>query len=114
VAVEPSGRADGEFYIERLAVVPEHRRRGRGSKLLSHALAVIREHGGARASIGIMNQNEQLKRWYEAKGFVESGRKRFAHLPFEVCFLAKELVSPQEPVSTDVLSPTEKPPPGED
>ena len=94
VAVEPSGKADGVYYVERLAVLPEHRHCGHGSALLLHALAAISEGGGTCASIGIMNQNERLKQWYEARGFAETARRTFAHLPFEVCFMSREISTP--------------------
>jgi ribosomal protein S18 acetylase RimI-like enzyme len=91
IAIEPSkGKAD-VYYIERLAVVPQERHHGYGDSLLSYALDRIKQRGGRIASIGIIDENHQLKEWYQKKGFIEIGRKRFNHLPFEVCFMLKEI-----------------------
>ena len=91
VAVEPSKNQDDVYYIERLAVIPEERHHGYGSSLLSYAMETIREKGASTASIGIINENRVLKEWYRSKGFTEDACKRFSHLPFEVCFMSKEV-----------------------
>lgn len=90
VGIEPSNERD-VYYLERLAVLPEHRHRGIGSRVMEYALARIREHGGRRVSIGIIDENERLKAWYSRHGFIEKGRKTFQHLPFTVCFMEREL-----------------------
>jgi ribosomal protein S18 acetylase RimI-like enzyme len=89
LAVEDGG--GGTFYIERVAVLPRLRHAGLGRRLMGHALDVIRAAGGRKASIGVVDENAVLKRWYEAQGFRETGRKRFPHLPFTVCFMEKPL-----------------------
>jgi len=89
MAVEDGG--EGTFYVERVSVLPRLRHVGLGRRLMGHALEVIRAAGGRRASIGVVDENAVLKRWYEAQGFRETGRKRFPHLPFTVCFMEKAL-----------------------
>jgi len=91
VAIESSKNRPGVFYIERLAVVPSERHHGHGASLLSYALGRIGERGCHSASIGIMNENRVLKEWYQRQGFIETERKKLAHLPFEVCFMSKEI-----------------------
>jgi diamine N-acetyltransferase len=93
VALKKAKRDDGAYYIERLAVAPEHRHRGCGGDLLSFAIERIRESGGSRASIGLMDDNELLKSWYISKGFVEHDCRRIGHLPFKVCFMSRHLES---------------------
>lgn len=88
VALERSPRP-GVLYLERLAVLPALRHRGLGRALMDHAFAEARAAGAERISIGIVDEHEVLKRWYLAYGFAETGRKRFEHLPFTVCFLEK-------------------------
>ena len=44
-------------------------------------------NGAARIHIGIIEENERLKRWYLANGFVHMGTRVFSHLPFTVGFL---------------------------
>ncbi len=75
------------YYLERLAVIPEKRHRGYGRALVLDAFRRAKEKGGNNISIAIIDEHEVLKNWYKNFGFVESGRKTFAHLPFDVCFL---------------------------
>ncbi len=77
------------FYMERLAVLPEYRHKGYGKELIDFVVDFVREHGGKKISIGIINENRVLKAWYIRYGFVETGLKAFKHLPFEVCFMEK-------------------------
>ena len=89
VGLENAG--EGVFYVERLAVLPEHRRRGFGRRLMSHAESSAKVMGARRLEIGIISDDTTLRDWYLGAGFCETGRKRFPHLPFEVTFMAKEI-----------------------
>ena len=91
VAIKKS-KGDGlVFCIERLAVAPEQRHRGYGDKLLSFAMARIQDGGGATASIGLMDNNALLKKWYQSKGFVQHDCRRVGSLPFKVCFMSRDV-----------------------
>jgi ribosomal protein S18 acetylase RimI-like enzyme len=90
VALERA-REPGALYMERLAVLPAERHRGVGRALMDHAFAEAGRAGVGRISIGIIDENEVLKRWYLAYGFTETGKKRFPHLPFTVCFMEKNV-----------------------
>lgn len=89
VALEQAG--DGLYYLERLAVLPGYRHRGYGRSLLDFAFQYVKDAGGSAISIGIINENSVLKCWYQGYGFVETGTKTFAHLPFTVCFMKKDV-----------------------
>jgi diamine N-acetyltransferase len=80
------------FSIERVAVLPEFRHKGRGKLLLDHACREIVSRGGEKASIGIIDENKVLKEWYAAYGFAQTALKKFPHLPFVVCFMEKSLL----------------------
>jgi hypothetical protein len=41
--------------------------------------------------IGIINENLKLKKWYIDYSFIELAVKQYPHLPFNVCFLEKEV-----------------------
>ncbi len=75
------------YAIERLSVLPEHRHNGYGTLLLAYAKQQASALGGEKISIAIIEENTVLKRWYMANGFVPTGTKVFAHLPFTVGFL---------------------------
>jgi ribosomal protein S18 acetylase RimI-like enzyme len=89
VAIERSGEAADTFYIERLGVRPADRHKGYGAELLGIALLTIQARGGREASVGIIRDNERLRHWYLEQGFRVTSYRRFAHLPFEVCFMAR-------------------------
>ena len=77
------------YYLEKLAIIPEFRHKGFGKSLLDFAFDFVKKQNGEKISIGIINENKILKNWYLNYGFVETGLKRFEHLPFTVCFMEK-------------------------
>jgi ribosomal protein S18 acetylase RimI-like enzyme len=91
VAIEQKKGSQRAFYIERLAVSPAQRHRGYGGLLLSFACQRIREKDGTIALLGMMDDNQRLKDWYKSKRFRQKEVRTFAHLPFKVCFMSKEL-----------------------
>lgn len=78
-------------YLERLAVLPEHRRRGIGKALVQHVLAEARQLRAQRVGIGIIADHAELRAWYAGLGFVATHQAEFAHLPFTVQFMQYEL-----------------------
>jgi len=78
-------------YLERLAVLPEQRRKGFGKLLVDRVFDRTRKIGARRVEIGIISEQTELKSWYEKIGFLEKGTKKFDHLPFVVAFMFKEL-----------------------
>ena len=74
-------------YMERLAVLPEHRTDGCGTRLARHAIEQARAWGAASVGIGIIAADQRLQRFYESLGFEAGETKTFAHLPFEVAFM---------------------------
>lgn len=91
IGIQPS-KDEGEYFIERLAVLPQYRHNSIGRKLLENAIHEIKKRGAKRISIGIINENIILKMWYKEYGFNEYSVKKFNHLPFTVCFMKIELL----------------------
>ena len=91
VAIEKSPDQPGVYYIERVAVLPEYRHKGFGKELMKFATRRIISMGGKKISIAIIDENRILKNWYANQGFIESGIRKFEHLPFTVCFMHKLL-----------------------
>ena len=75
-------------YLERLAVLPNQRRRGFGKSLVNHVLSEAELLGVNYVSIGIIAEQAELKDWYKRLGFVEGESKEFPHLPFRVTFMS--------------------------
>ena len=91
IAIEKSLKEQDTFYIEKVSVIPCARHKGYGVRLMDFALSRIMGLGGKRVSIALIDSNSRLKKWYSSQGFKETGIKDFAHLPFRVCFMSKEL-----------------------
>ena len=78
-------------YLERLAVVPDHRRRGFGRMMVDYIFDRARDAGLKQISIGIIAEQTDLLWWYRKIGFVEGDTKEFEHLPFLVTFMMYQL-----------------------
>jgi diamine N-acetyltransferase len=87
VAIEKAGT--GLFYLEKLAVLPAFRHQGFGTAMVKQTLDYIKMNSGHKVSIGIIDEHASLKNWYQKLGFGQTGSKKFAHLPFTVCFMEK-------------------------
>jgi predicted N-acetyltransferase YhbS len=80
-------------YLERLAVLPEFRRKGLGRALVRHVLAEASALGARRVEIGIIGDHRELRDWYLSLGFRPIKTMRFDHLPFAVLFMERALQS---------------------
>jgi len=78
-------------YLERLSVLPVHRRKGYGKLLTDHVLNEAKRLGARRVSIAIIAEHHELRDWYEKMGFRAKKTERYDHLPFEVMFLDKDI-----------------------
>jgi len=77
------------YYMEKLAVLPSFRHKGCGRAIMDYVFDLVRDEGGKKVSIGIINENTVLKNWYIGYGFAETEIKVFSHLPFTVCLMEK-------------------------
>jgi N-acetylglutamate synthase-like GNAT family acetyltransferase len=85
-------QADHELcYLERLAILPEYRRKGLGKTLVDHVFIQARALNAKKVSIGIISKQTELNAWYQKIGFVDGDTKEFPHLPFLVTFMMYEL-----------------------
>lgn len=78
---------NGTYELNNLAVLPEWRHYGYGKKLLDFCKAKVRELGGGKITIGIVDENAILKNWYASNGFIHTGTKKFEHQPFTAGFM---------------------------
>ncbi len=56
--------------VEKLAVLPDCRRRGFGDALLRHVLDEAARAGANSVQLSIIAEHDDLRRWYETRGFV--------------------------------------------
>jgi ribosomal protein S18 acetylase RimI-like enzyme len=91
ITIEKADKKRDTFYIEKVAVHPDHRHKGLGKRLMDFATKRIIESNGKKVSVSLIDSNKILKDWYKKQGYIETGTKVFDHLPFKVCFMDKEL-----------------------
>ena len=78
--------------LDNFAVLPAFRHFGIGREMIEFAKEYARKKLCAnKITIGIIEENAVLKKWYEGLGFVHTGTKEFPHLPFRVGFMEIEL-----------------------
>ena len=83
--------SDNEWELNNLAVLPEYRHLGIGKAMVDYAVAAVKNHGGNKISIGIIEENALLKNWYLELGFTHISTRKFEHLPFTVGFMKMEI-----------------------
>jgi ribosomal protein S18 acetylase RimI-like enzyme len=69
VAYAITGRADGQGYLQRVAVDPAYRRRGWGRTLVADGLGWLWHHGCTRAFVNTQMHNDAAVALYESFGF---------------------------------------------
>lgn len=67
--------------LNNLSVLPQYRHRRIGGSLLADACQKARQLGCKRISIGIVEENTVLRKWYEDKGFIHIGTRKFDFFP---------------------------------
>lgn len=75
-------RENKECELNNLCVLPEYRHKRIGAELLKDAYKKAKEAGCQKISIGIVEENKVLRKWYEDNGFVHIGTKKFDFFPF--------------------------------
>jgi N-acetylglutamate synthase-like GNAT family acetyltransferase len=78
-------------YLQRLAVLPDRRRRGIGRALVEHVISTARTTGAVCVALGIIATHLELRDWYRRLGFRDGEKKSFSHLPFEVLFMEMKI-----------------------
>ncbi len=82
---------NGECECNNLCVLPACRHRGIGEKLLENAFEVARGLHCHKMTIGIVEENQILRRWYESFGFIHIGVHKYDFFPFTCGYLEKNL-----------------------
>ena len=77
--------------LNNLAVLPEYRHKGIGEILLQNAFSVAKELNCIKVNIGIVEENQVLRKWYESFGFTHTGTQKFDFFPFTCGYMEKRL-----------------------
>jgi N-acetylglutamate synthase-like GNAT family acetyltransferase len=75
-------------YLNRLSVLPAHRRKGAGAHLVQYIVSLAQDSDIKTISIGIIGGHVALQRWYTKLGFMSGETKSFPHLPFPVTYMS--------------------------
>ena len=77
--------------LNNLCVLPAYRHQKIGAQLLTHAFAAAKALGCVKMNIGIVEENQVLRKWYETFGFIHTGTKKFDFFPFTCGYMEKLL-----------------------
>lgn len=77
--------------LNNVCVLPKHRHKGIGEKLMKHAFATVAELGCKKINIGIVEENTVLKEWYASQGFIHTGTQKFDFFPFTCGYMEKTI-----------------------
>lgn len=80
-----------ECELNNISVLPEYRHHQIGGKLLEHAFKTAKELGCVKMNVGIVEENQKLRKWYEKWGFIHIGTKKYDWFPFTCGYLEKNL-----------------------
>lgn len=81
----------GICELNNLCVLPEYRHKKAGEKLLCNSFDAARSFCCKQMKVGIIEENEVLKQWYQSFGFVHTGTRKFDFFPFTCGYMEKEL-----------------------
>ncbi|MBI5263058.1 MAG: GNAT family N-acetyltransferase [Bradyrhizobium sp.] len=81
----------GICAMEKLAVLPQWRQHGIGSRLLEEMIARAAALGATQIEAALIAGHGALKQWYQTRGFGHQRTERFEHLPFLVDFLYRNV-----------------------
>ncbi|MCL2447066.1 MAG: GNAT family N-acetyltransferase [Oscillospiraceae bacterium] len=75
----------------RFCVLPAYQGLGLGNMLLDKLLHELRQGKVRSLEVGLIDANEPLKAWYLRRGFVQTGKREYAGVPFVVCRMQLKL-----------------------
>lgn len=83
---------NGECELNNLCVLPRFRHEGIGGKLLLHSFETAKDLGCSKMNIGIVEENQVLRKWYEAYGFSHIRTQKFDFFPFTCGYMERTLI----------------------
>jgi ribosomal protein S18 acetylase RimI-like enzyme len=83
---------NNECELNNLCVLPQFRHQGIGEKLLSHSIHMAKSFGCIKMNIGIVEENQILKKWYESFEFKHIKTQKFDFFPFTCGYMELQLL----------------------
>ena len=78
---------EGIFELGTLSVLPEYRHLGYGKALIDFCKEKIRNFGGRKIIISLVDTHVILKEWYVKNGFIHVETKIYEHMPLPVGYM---------------------------
>lgn len=75
---------DGLCKLDDIIVLPEYRHNGYGKELLDFCKQTAEKLGANKITLGMIDDNKRLRKWYEDNGFINTGYKKYDGAPFTV------------------------------
>ncbi len=82
----------GEIQLNKIAVLPEHRRSGIGTLLYRGIIGILRGENPSKVILEVREQNEGARRFYEALGFRQTGFRKNYYRDDNAVLLDRDLV----------------------
>ena len=82
---------DHQCELNNLCVLPEYRRNHIDAALLNDATIRAKKMGFGKINIGIVEENRVLRKWYEDKGFIHIGTRKYDCFPFTCGYMEKNM-----------------------
>lgn len=76
-----------EPKINDVVVLPAFWRQGIGTALLEYAKTLSTQWGASKISLGMIDDNKELRKWYEKNGFINVGYQQYPNAPFLVGYM---------------------------
>ena len=70
---------ENTYALRNLAVLPDYRHLGYGKELIAFCVNKVKELGGNRIILSIIEENVRLKNWYLQNGFTHTGAKKWEY-----------------------------------
>ena len=87
VSLSKSRETDGKYELHNISVLPEYRHKGYGKELIDFCKSKVKEIGGNKITLGMIEENARLKNWYIRNGFIHTGTHKFEGFPFTAGFM---------------------------
>jgi diamine N-acetyltransferase len=78
---------DGICKLDDIIILPKFREKGYGKELLIFCKHKSKELGANKISLGMIDDNKRLRKWYEDNGFTNMGYKKYDGAPFTVGYM---------------------------
>ncbi len=81
-----------ECELNNLCVLPNYRHKKIGHLLLEHSFQEAKNLNCTKMNIGIVEENQILRKWYECYGFIHVKTEKYDFFPFTCGYLVKDLM----------------------